>query len=93
LELATVAVARSYDGGVMPRTIYLDGRKERTSLRLEPVMWEALRDIAAHEGLSMSKLVKKVNDSREATDNLSSAIRVYIVEFYRGRVMLNPSGH
>lgn len=51
-------------------------------------MWDALREIAAYEGLSISQVVARVNENRDADENLSSAIRVYIVQFYRSRARL-----
>jgi predicted DNA-binding ribbon-helix-helix protein len=54
----------------------------RTSVRLEPVMWEALHDIAARRGLSIHELVTEI-DSQRATPGLTAAIRVYIVSYYR----------
>lgn len=71
-----------------PRAVYLDGRQRRTTVRMEPVMWDALREIAAYEGLSISQVVARVNENRDADENLSSAIRVYIVQFYRSRARL-----
>ncbi|HKS89859.1 MAG TPA: ribbon-helix-helix domain-containing protein [Stellaceae bacterium] len=54
----------------------------RTSVRLEPLMWDALREIAAREGMSVHALVTRI--SRQAlASGLTSAIRVYIVEYYR----------
>jgi predicted DNA-binding ribbon-helix-helix protein len=49
-------------------------------------MWEALQEIAAHQGKSIHELVTEIDLTRTAT--LSAAIRVYIVEFYRARTKL-----
>ena len=54
----------------------------RTSVRLEPVMWEALRDIAAQRRLSVHDLVTAI-DLQRSESSLTAAIRVYIVNFYR----------
>jgi predicted DNA-binding ribbon-helix-helix protein len=54
----------------------------RTSVRLEPVMWESLHDIAAREGLTIHQLVTKI-DRERTTVGLTAAIRVYIVRYYR----------
>jgi predicted DNA-binding ribbon-helix-helix protein len=54
----------------------------RTSVRLEPVMWEALRDIARFRGVGVNELVTRIDNERE-TASLTAAIRVYIVNFYR----------
>jgi len=54
----------------------------RTSVRLEPTMWEALREIARQRKLSVSSLVTEI-DRRRSASSLTAAIRVYIVNFYR----------
>jgi predicted DNA-binding ribbon-helix-helix protein len=64
-------------------TVCVDGR--RTSIRLEPVMWDALQDIADHQRLTVDDVVTRVNSTRDPQDNLTAAIRVYIVEFYRSQ--------
>ena len=54
----------------------------RTSVRLEPVMWQALREIAHAEGIGLNDLVTAIDRRREGL-NLTAAIRVCIVDFYR----------
>ncbi|HEV2189568.1 MAG TPA: ribbon-helix-helix domain-containing protein [Stellaceae bacterium] len=54
----------------------------RTSVRLEPVMWEALRDIARGRSMPVNDLVTEIDRHRGAP-SLTAAIRVYIVDFYR----------
>ena len=50
----------------------------RTSLSLEDAFWRALKDQARAEGLSLAGLVAKID--RERGGNLSSAVRVYVLE-------------
>src|SRR5947209_18900394 len=54
----------------------------RTSVRLEPAMWEALADIARHRRKTLRELVTEIERNRTAS-SLTAAIRVYIVDFYR----------
>jgi predicted DNA-binding ribbon-helix-helix protein len=52
-----------------------------TSLRLEPIFWEALERAATEEGGAMSALIARIDAERiEASDpaNLASAIRVWL---------------
>jgi predicted DNA-binding ribbon-helix-helix protein len=63
-----------------PRTIFLGNH--RTSLRLEAVMWDALADIAEERGKTVYDLIAEIHRNHNQA-NLSSAIRVYIVEHYR----------
>jgi len=55
----------------------------RTSVRLEPTMWEALHDIARQLGMPIHEVVTQIDRHRTAS-TLTAAIRVYIVDFYRG---------
>ena len=68
------------------RTVFLRDRK--TSVRLEPVMWEALRDIARDSGITVNDLVDRIDRNREGDEGLTAAIRVYIVKFYRTKMAL-----
>jgi predicted DNA-binding ribbon-helix-helix protein len=54
----------------------------RTTVRLEPVMWDALHDIAGRRRVTMNALVTEIDRGRTGP-GLTTAIRVYIVEFYR----------
>ena len=52
-----------------------------TSVSLEPAFWQALLEIAARRGLSVNALVAAIDAER--TGNLSSALRVFILESCR----------
>ena len=55
---------------------------KRTSVRLEPAMWEALQEIAAKERISLGDICAYVHHNRlEST--LTSALRVFILMYYR----------
>jgi predicted DNA-binding ribbon-helix-helix protein len=54
----------------------------RTSVRLEPAMWEALQDVAQRLGITIHDLVTRIDGERTAS-SLTAAIRVYVVDFYR----------
>jgi predicted DNA-binding ribbon-helix-helix protein len=54
----------------------------RTSVRLESVMWDSLRDIARRRDIGLNDLVTEIDGQREGL-GLTAAIRVYIVDFYR----------
>jgi len=72
-----------HDGSVSTlviRNIVVGGR--RTSVRLEPTMWEALREIARRREMSLHSLVTGIDRERTAS-SLTAAIRVYIVDYYR----------
>jgi predicted DNA-binding ribbon-helix-helix protein len=50
----------------------------RTSISLEQVFWDKLRDIASARGLSLAALIGEIDAGRGAA-NLSSAIRVFVL--------------
>jgi predicted DNA-binding ribbon-helix-helix protein len=54
----------------------------RTSLALEPEFWAALEERAAARHISLSKLVREIDEAR-ANPNLSSAIRVAVLGWHR----------
>ena len=62
------------------RSIAIAGH--RTSISLEPVFWDWLRDVAEEEGLPVSALVARIDAERIQADTppgLASAIRVWLV--------------
>ena len=54
----------------------------RTSISLEAGFWDGLKEIAAREGISVPALVTRIDADREHA-NLSSAVRVYVLDHYR----------
>jgi predicted DNA-binding ribbon-helix-helix protein len=52
-----------------------------TSISLEAPFWDALREIAARRELSVNALVAAIDTER--TGNLSSAIRLFVLESCR----------
>jgi predicted DNA-binding ribbon-helix-helix protein len=54
----------------------------RTSISLEAPFWQALKDIARQERVSLANLVQRVDASR-GDGGLSSAVRIWILEYYR----------
>jgi predicted DNA-binding ribbon-helix-helix protein len=64
------------DSGVVKRSVAIAGHA--TSVSLEGPFWDALRTIAAEEGLSVQALIGRI-DAERGGQNLSSAIRVYVL--------------
>ena len=54
----------------------------RTSISLEAPFWEALKAVAADEGVAVAKLIARIDASRGAS-GLSSAVRVWLLAHYR----------
>lgn len=61
---------------VKKRSVVVGGH--RTSISLEQAFWEALQLLAARNGRTISQMVSDIDAAR--TGNLSSAIRIWILE-------------
>jgi predicted DNA-binding ribbon-helix-helix protein len=60
----------------------------RTSLTLEQAFWRALKRLAARDGISINKLIERIDRDRQG--NLSSAVRVYVLERLEAEAGLAP---
>jgi predicted DNA-binding ribbon-helix-helix protein len=70
------------DSTVLKRSVVINHHK--TSVSLEDAFWKAIKSIAAARNLTLSELVAEV-DSERRQGNLSSALRLYVLEHYRSR--------
>jgi len=68
---------------VVKRSIVLAGHK--TSVSLEDAFWAGLKEIAAKRLMTLSDLVGTI-DSQRQQGNLSSALRLFVLEFYRSQI-------
>jgi predicted DNA-binding ribbon-helix-helix protein len=66
---------------VLKRSLAIAGH--RTSISLEDAFWRRLRALAAARGLSVNALAGEI-DAARGVANLSSAIRVFVLEAERG---------
>ena len=66
---------------LVSRNITILGR--RTSVRLEPEMWTALRDIARRETCSIHDLSSLIQLRKNPDTSLTAAIRVFLMLYYR----------
>jgi predicted DNA-binding ribbon-helix-helix protein len=67
---------------VVKRSIIIAGHK--TSVSLEDAFWDALKEIATLKDKTLSDLVADI-DATRSQGNLSSAIRLYVLESARKR--------
>jgi len=68
------------DSTVVKRSIVIGRRK--TSVSLEDQFWTSLKEIASIRQTTCSDLVAKIHAQRQSA-NLSSAIRQFVLQFYR----------
>ncbi len=65
--------------------------KRRTSIRLEPEMWDALAEICARMEKNLNEICTEVHTASGVNDpddlsgsaNFTSELRVFILDFYR----------
>jgi predicted DNA-binding ribbon-helix-helix protein len=68
---------------VVKRSIVIAGHK--TSVSLEDAFWKCLKEIATSRDMTLSDLVASIDTDRRH-GNLSSAIRLFVLDYYRGMV-------
>lgn len=72
---------------VAKRSVVVAGH--RTSISLERGFWDALRELAQAESKTINQLVSEIDQGR--TGNLSSAIRVHVLDAARKGRLSIPS--
>jgi predicted DNA-binding ribbon-helix-helix protein len=68
---------------VVKRSIVIAGHK--TSVSLEDAFWKGLKEIAGDRDLTLSDLVATIDTDRQH-GNLSSAIRLFVLDHYRNQL-------
>ncbi|MCP1336159.1 ribbon-helix-helix domain-containing protein [Futiania mangrovi] len=67
--------------------------EHRTSVRLEPELWEALEDICMREDLSLHDVCTEVAQ-QDRSGGFTSALRVFVIRYFRaaaaGRDVRSP---
>ena len=66
---------------LISRNITVMGR--RTSVRLEPEMWSALKNISKREGCTIHDLCSLIGLRKKQQTSLTAAIRVFLMLYYR----------
>jgi predicted DNA-binding ribbon-helix-helix protein len=71
---------------IVKRSVVIEGHK--TSVSLEDQFWSALKEIAHARQMTLSKLISKIDEA----GNLSSAIRLFVLDQVRINGMSHSSG-
>ena len=68
---------------VLKRNTRIDGLQ--TSVSVEDAFWDGLKNIADVQGIPVNQLIATIDKERRERQclNLSSAIRVFVLEYYR----------
>ena len=69
---------------ILKRSVVLRGHK--TSISVEDAFWNSVKEIAGSGQMSVSELVSAI-DSQRHHGNLSSAIRLFVLNFYREQLL------
>lgn len=56
-----------------------------TSIALEDVFWDSLSQIAQEKNISLRQLIIQIDQTR--TTSLASALRVYVLLFYKEKML------
>ena len=73
---------------VVKRSVIIAGHK--TSVSLEDAFWKGLKEIASTRDMISSDLVAAI-DSERQQGNLSSVIRLFVLDFYRRQVSVEQA--
>ena len=73
---------------VIKRSIMINGHK--TSVSLEDAFWRGLKDIARGQQATLSNVVAEIDKARKR-GNLSSAIRLFVLDQVRGPATTGPA--
>lgn len=76
-ELARRVIGQS---SLVAKNVRINGR--RTSMRLEPEFWGALREVARREGRSVAEICSRA--AQDCPGSVTSAVRVYVLRTLMG---------
>jgi predicted DNA-binding ribbon-helix-helix protein len=68
---------------VVKRSVVVAGHK--TSVSLEDAFWIGLKEISGERHMTLSQLIAAIDSERQHS-NLSSAIRLFVLNFYRAQI-------
>ncbi|MBO0903080.1 ribbon-helix-helix domain-containing protein [Jiella sonneratiae] len=74
---------------VVKRSVSISGHQ--TSISVEERFWQCLRRIAARERLPLARLIARIDAARDPADNLSSAVRLHVLEDALARAGDDPA--
>jgi len=87
--MTTLELAENIMPDLIKRSVTIAGH--RTSITLEQPFWDALKELACSEDMSVSELVRRIDQAKGPDGNLSSAIRVHVLESFRSKAACAPT--
>ena len=70
------------NSAIVKRSVSLGGHK--TSISLEDAFWNGLKEIYRQQDMTLIDLVGEIDSNRQQ-GNLSSAIRLFVLDYFRTR--------
>jgi predicted DNA-binding ribbon-helix-helix protein len=70
---------------VVKRSIVVTGHK--TSVSVEEVLWSGMKEISRARSMTLSQLVSEIDANRNQGNNLSSAIRQFVLHHFKSRAV------
>ena len=67
-------------------------RNRRTSISLEDSFWDSLNAIVRMENITIGNFIEKIKTQRQSI-NLSSSLRVAVLEYYQRLASQRPEAH
>jgi len=61
----------------------------KTSVSLEEAFWNGMKEISGLRNMTLSELVGEIDSNRQQ-GNLSSAIRLFVLDYFRSRATTAP---
>jgi len=80
-KLSTIDRVEQTESTLVSRNITVSGR--RTTVRLGDEMWGAMKEVSVLEGCSVDGLCTRIHGQRQKYQSLTSAIRVFLMLYYR----------
>lgn len=94
-EPTAAPIARTDDDRAVQRILQVKGR--RYSIRLEPIFWRVLEELAGIEGIRLNALVRRIADfeASNPSGNLTSRLRVFCTRELRQKLLgaMLPATH
>jgi predicted DNA-binding ribbon-helix-helix protein len=72
--------AGAHGSSLLSGNVTVSGR--RTSIRLEPAMWDALKEISSREAKTVHAVVTEIAHHRNQS-SLTAAVRVFLLRYFK----------
>lgn len=71
---------------MLKKSVIIAGRHQ-TSISVEPEFYAELENIAAEKKCSINALITEIDRFRDEENNLSSAVRVYVLKYIKNKCL------